>query len=197
VSKHTINAIAPWLLNCRGANPAMQYALFLLGIGVLSVDNQGRFWRHATMTRRGTLWLKVPRRAESLSGKGYFRLTLYIPTIGLRSVQAHRVVWTKNHGQIPDEMQVNHKDLDKKNNIPSNLELLSQSGNIIHSYANGRRRPWSVATEWRPGILRISDRSKKELARLRLQGFGAHRISKKLGMSRTHAQRLIDRLETK
>lgn len=197
MSKHTINAIVPWSLKSHGANPAMQYAMFLLGIGVLSIDSQGRFWRHATITRRGTLWLKTPRRAESLSGNGYLRLTLYIPTIGIRSVQAHRVVWTKNHGPIPDGMQVNHKDLNKQNNRENNLELLNQSGNMLHSYANGRRRPWSFATEWRPGIPRISDESKIKLARLRSQGFGTRAISKRLGISPTHTQRLINRLESK
>jgi hypothetical protein len=174
-------------------NPALHYAMFLLASGVLSLDRQGRFWRHATVMRRGTLWLTTPRRAECVSGKGYLRLTLYIPTMGLRSVQAHRVIWTIRRGPIPVGLQVNHKDLDKTNNRLGNLELLDQSGNISHSYANGRVRPWSESTEWRPGIARISEATKQEILRLHSEGNGAHRISKRIAVSKTHIHRIIQK----
>lgn len=66
-----INAIAP-------CSPAMAYALYLIGVGVLSIDRHGRIWRHAVITRRRVIKLPKPRRAENAGTKGYLRLTLYL-----------------------------------------------------------------------------------------------------------------------
>ena len=151
-----------------------------------------RFWSKVVKTEECWDWIG----AVSANGYGVFGSTKDNARHGI-PVIASRAAWHLTFGPIPDGLQVNHKDLDRTNNRLSNLELLDQSGNIRHSYANGRRRPWSEATEWRPGIPRITEQVKEELARLRTQGFGAHRISKRLGISRTHAQRLIDALEAK
>lgn len=46
----------------------------------------------------------------------------------------HRAIWRKSFGEIPDGFEVHHKDEDKLNNKPSNLELLTQSD---HGKAHG------------------------------------------------------------
>lgn len=53
----------------------MDYALSLICQGILSIDDQGYIWRHATM--RGKL--DAPRRAEAVKSKGYLALTLQMP----------------------------------------------------------------------------------------------------------------------
>ena len=37
----------------------------------------------------------------------------------------------------PEGMQVNHKDGNKRNNHPSNLEWATLVGNVLHAHANG------------------------------------------------------------
>jgi len=50
------------------------------------------------------------------------------------TVQAHRIIWMLANGEpIPDEMQINHKDGDGNNNLPSNLEIATPSENVMHA----------------------------------------------------------------
>lgn len=122
---------------------AMDYAKAHIDNGVFSVDDQGRVWRHKQLVSGE--WRDIrPRRAENTSACGYYlRLAMSLPGRRIVSVSAHRLVYEVKVGPIPDGCEINHKDLNKQNNSPSNLEAVSPSHNIIHSYANGRPRPWS------------------------------------------------------
>jgi hypothetical protein len=67
----------------------------------------------------------------SLTADGYMSII-----IGDHSaMRVHRLVCTAFHGNAPTpEHIVNHKDYNKKNNRPENLEWVSQRENILHSY---------------------------------------------------------------
>lgn len=45
----------------------------------------------------------------------------------------HRIVWRAFVGEIPDGMEINHKDEVKTNNSLDNLELISAGGNRIYN----------------------------------------------------------------
>lgn len=184
MAENKIKAIAP------SRDEVLSYALGLVRDGILSIDEDGRVWRHANKTKRGIR--KVgSKRAESATRKGYLCVTLGMPGTRItRSVYAHVLIWTHRNGPIPDELQVNHKDLNRANNHPTNLELLTGAGNIQHSYANGRTRPWSMATTWR-GKPRISTEQIANVLELRRQGLGSHRINKLTGISRSHLECLF------
>ncbi len=96
-------------------------------------------------------------QAGNHNGSGYWQVTF-------REVRllSSRVVWVLTHGQIPDGMQVDHKDGNRSNNHPGNLQLLSgatngrgynklfsrnKSGYMGVSYASDRRK-------WHAGIKR-------------------------------------------
>lgn len=131
----------------------------LVADGTLRIDNEGRIWRCALISH-GTRREIQPRRAETISGKGYLALALQMPdTKRLAKVMAHRLVWETLRGPIPDGMQINHKDLNKANNHPNNLEVVTPAENIRHSYANGRTIPWSVK---RAGLPKYKDRKRRE-----------------------------------
>lgn len=168
-------------------NTALVYALYLLRQGILSLDEEGRLWRHAIIVRGQ--WAQIEkRRAENVGSKGYLRLT--IQTEGkLRSVMAHRVVWEWLKGPIPDGLQINHKDLNKQNNTIDNLELLTGAGNIQHSYANGRPHPWYKTKIWR-GKARITEEQKLEMRRLRADGSMLREIAERFGLGTTHVHRI-------
>jgi hypothetical protein len=169
-------------------NVALHYALDLIANGVLSVDSEGRIWRHAILSR-GTWRPVTPRRAESIGGKGYLRLMLQIEG-RLRGVGAHRVIWSHVNGEIPADMQINHRDLNKQHNAPENLELVTAAGNIQHSYANGRARPWHLAQTWRAGRAKLSPAQIAEARAMRRYGAALKDIANHLGIAISHAHRI-------
>lgn len=174
---------------------ALDMALRLLRDSVLSIDAEGKIWRH-TMRVHGRLKAMPARRAENVGAKGYLRLTLQMPNGKLGSIQAHRVVWTWLNGPIPDGMQINHKDCVKSNNAPSNLEVVTGSGNIRHSYANGRPAPWHKAPSWR-GRPRIDTNAAiiESIREQRRQGVKLKDIATQLGASISYAHRLSREVE--
>jgi hypothetical protein len=164
---------------------AMELVLSFVRDGTLVFDADGRLWRHKVGGRPAE-----PRRVEHTDSKGYLRVTVGIPRAEKTChVQAHCLLWTLLHGPIPAGMQVNHKNLDKKDNRPDNLELVTGSGNIRHSYANGRPRPWHKATLWQ-GRPRVTAERKEEIRRARAEGLLYREIAARFGLSLTHVQRI-------
>lgn len=114
---------------------ALLRALAMVKIGVLAVDSRGRVWRRRRILANGEVRPIRRRRAENEGGGGYLRITW---REGARIVQvmAHRLVFAVSTGTIPpDDLQINHKDLNRRNNHPANLELVTQSQNIRHRIA--------------------------------------------------------------
>jgi len=171
---------------------AMERALTLLRDGVISIDAEGRVWRHA-MIVRGVQKAVTPRRAENEGHKGYLRLTMHIPGAGLSQIMAHRLVWEAANGPIPCELQINHKDLNKQNNRLSNMELTTGAENIRHSYANGRPAPWSKidrkTATWREKPM-VSPETAALIREARASGVIYREIAERFGVSITHAHRL-------
>ena len=50
---------------------------------------------------------------------------------------AHRIIWERVHGPIPEGMQINHINGIKNDNRISNLELVTPSQNSVHAYRTG------------------------------------------------------------
>ena len=85
--------------------------------------------------------------------KGYLYFCLNTPLVGVKSVVCHKLVAYAFVGNRPDGMQINHIDGNKENNFASNLEYVTPSYNVKHSYRlglasnKGERHPNSIITE--------------------------------------------------
>ena len=171
---------------------AINHALALVRDGTLSIDADGCVWRCFVIVH-GERRPVTPRRAENVGGKGYLRVTLQLPLGRLGQVMAHRLVWEAANGPIPPEMQINHRDLNKRNNNLANLEVVTGSENIRHSYTNGRRHPWSVVdretAKWR-GRPMVTPHRVAEIRAARDSGMFYREIAERFGVSITHASRL-------
>lgn len=105
--------------------------------GELSIDTQGRVWRHAA--RRANRWKPgeavsipcEPRRAEHLAGK-YQQVRVMFGGKRIHAL-AHRLVWRHFNGPIPAGLTVNHKNGRHTDNRPSNLELSTSPEQTRHS----------------------------------------------------------------
>lgn len=111
----------------------------LLGLGDISIDEEGRVWRHGKRVGKTFSPYRQPRRIDLPDAAGY-RIVKLTLTSGKRfSTSAHRIQWVKHHNSIPDGFEINHKDMDKDNNRIENLELATRKENIRHARQN---REW-------------------------------------------------------
>ena len=62
-----------------------------------------------------------------------------------RTLLLHREIYAKHHGPIPDGWHVHHKDHDKSNNDPSNLEARPKSGPGNHQSQHPKSAEWHAA----------------------------------------------------
>lgn len=89
----------------------------------------------------------ISENGDIFNLKGH-KICQWIDNVGYKQVKlfkdakkyykrVHRLVYQYFVGDIPDGMQINHKDGNKKNNHFSNLELATNSENTKHGYDNG------------------------------------------------------------
>jgi hypothetical protein len=103
--------------------------------GELEIDTHGQIWR--TAARRGGRHgiRTIPcerRRAEHQTTSGY--LQVRVMTDGRRvNALAHRVVWLHFRGPIPSGLTINHRNGNKADNRPENLEVATYSEQVLHS----------------------------------------------------------------
>lgn len=105
--------------------------------GDLRIDADGSVWR--VSCRRGIKGSAEarsvpcsPRRAEHMTPSGYLTVPAMVAG-SRRQALAHRLVWRHLYGPIPDGLTINHKNGQKDDNSPSNLELATASQQMRHA----------------------------------------------------------------
>lgn len=105
----------------------------LIAKGVFRIDDQGQIWRTGVLTRTLNVKSIPAQRAEAITAKGYARVS-----VGMRRrtlyIAAHRMVWFAAGRAIPDGYELNHINGRRADNRLSNLEIVTKSGNLQHSY---------------------------------------------------------------
>jgi len=79
-------------------------------------------------------------RSLNYANGNYPRITLSSGKRKFRTFLVHRLVVEAFIGNIPNGMDVNHKDCNKKNNYVENLEIVTKQQNSIHAVKNGMLR---------------------------------------------------------
>jgi len=96
--------------------------------GEFEIDDNGRIWR--TRDHRGPI---VRRRGEKRTPRGYLMVRKMVNG-KRRAALAHRLVWIRANGPIPDGMTINHKNGRKDDNRLQNLEVVTYSENMRHAH---------------------------------------------------------------
>lgn len=158
---------------------AIEAALKLIEMGVIEVREDGSVWK---LRNLNTTPLPQPRRLETRAKNGYLAVRVNLERKAYM-LWAHRLVWTVHRGPIPSGLEINHKDGDPQNNALENLEVVSPSQNMLHSYRElGRKLPKSIP---RPILADVAPLAKA----LRRQGKSFAQIAKELRVSQTTAFR--------
>lgn len=79
----------------------------------------------------GKIWgYKKNKFVGKLNKYGYMVLEMYDDNGDKHWKMLHRIIWECVNGPIPDNMEINHIDEDKTNNVISNLSLVDHKTNI-------------------------------------------------------------------
>lgn len=154
-------------------------ALIAVNLGILSVDQDGRVWRHKSGPRHKLSNIQA-RRTECKFKSGY--LGVVVRRDGEQfACLTHRLVWTALQGLIPAGMDINHVNGNKRDNSPNNLEVGTRSENLYHAYKIGLSK--------RSGALTFAQ--KDEIVSLRRQGLAYSEIGRRTGRSISTAWRAV------
>lgn len=124
----------------------------------------------------GKMWSKHWDREIKgyVNRNGYIQVSLKDISGKWNTYSLHRVIWYYFNGEIPEDLQVNHKDEDKTNNRLSNLNLMTPKENCNWGTRNERaaktqslRRKGTMLGEDNPNWgNRWSDEQRKHLSDL-------------------------------
>jgi hypothetical protein len=113
------------------ARPEQVVAAFV-SHGDLSIDEQGRVWRHRKKVGGNhpkLVDLPAPVRAENIVPPG--RHQIQVSVLGKRIVcLASRLVWFLHNGEIPDKHHIHHRNGNKQDNALSNLACVAAHEHI-------------------------------------------------------------------
>ena len=118
----------------------------------------------------------------SLCARGYEKVYIVIDTQKKRTTRVHKLVCLAFHGAAPSVFHtVNHKDGNKQNNVPENLEWMTpkeQSQHSYHTLNNIQTRPRGKGIHW---CANYSDDEIRLIRKLHREGVGYHKIRAALG----------------
>jgi hypothetical protein len=77
------------------------------------------------------------RKLKPFLNKGYLCITLQCDNGESKHVSIHRLMWITYNGDIPCDMNIDHIDHDRLNNVLSNLRLLTPQQNKWNTEARG------------------------------------------------------------
>lgn len=164
--------------------------------GEWRIEPDGSVWRVAkrghVSSRRGVVSKKSlvacnPVRVENFQPSGYRLVRVMIA--GKRYVTpTHRLIWQFHFGDIPEGMQINHKNGVKSDNRIGNLEVCTPSENVLHAFRTGLKT--GVRGE-RNNLARFSDSTVVEIRERYSRGESPIDIGRLLGVSHGHVCAIV------
>lgn len=126
-----------------------------------------------TIDESGCVWNSKGMRVEHRTPQGYLQVRAMVNGVRYQT-GAHRLVWRKFNGPIPEGMIINHKNGLKDDNYPNNLALSTYSDNSSHAHKEGLSDQYGQKN---PAV-KLTDR---EVAQIRLAYSDGRHTMKELG----------------
>lgn len=123
---------------------------------------------------------------------GYSGVTLSVNN-RTRTFSVHRLMWEAFNGRIPDGMQINHINGDKRDNRLENLELCTPQENHLHMRHILKRRqvvpPPRQGSEHRTA--KLTEAQVLEMRRLHAEGQKGAALARKYGINKSTACKIL------
>jgi hypothetical protein len=148
---------------------------------VRSVD---RFIQDRRGQRR---WRKGQLRTIRHNNRGYCQVMLTETGQKPKMFSVHALVAEAFIGPRPDRHDINHKDRDKGNNRPENLEYVTHRENQKHSH-----RMYVAGVGGRMGAPKLNESQVSEMRRLHVAGVKGRAIAKQFGVSEASASMIVN-----
>jgi hypothetical protein len=133
--------------------------------------NKHPYYDNYVVDKNGSVFNRHGKKLKPISHHTGYQVYTMRKDGKQKQVRAHRFVWEAIVGDIPEHLQINHKDGDKHNNHIANLELATGSENVIHRYndlnqksAKGEDTGKAKITADDVRHIRNSEESNKQLA---------------------------------
>lgn len=161
--------------------------------GYFQIRNDGQIWRIAvkgTGVRKTERFIKIQEREmKNKNLFGYIHISFHIGGISHHCF-AHRAIWTYFNGEIPDNVEINHKNGIKIDNRLENLELITHSENIKHSFKYSGR----VANRGEKcNFSKLTDNDIREIRLQCSKGEIRRSISKNFNIHQSQVSRIVNR----
>ncbi len=154
--------------------------------GLYEVSNLGRARRVVTQTGRPSGRIMKPG-----DRRGYSKYT-FTRENQKRMFCAHRLVWEAFNGPIPDGLQINHLNGDKRDNRLTNLEVCTASENMKHAYRTlGIPRPYAPSFGERNGRAKLKESDLPEIKALYARGLSQQKIADIYGVNQTNISLIL------
>lgn len=129
----------------------------------------------------------------TIVSSGYFQHNIHLGR-GMNTkciVYAHILSYLVTNGVYDEGLIINHKDLNKLNNRPSNLEAISTSENANHSYENNNIL--------KAGVSHVSKIRYDEICKIKVlmyehPNWNKSKIARELGLNRIPVTRIINKI---
>ncbi|CAC5339728.1 MULTISPECIES: HNH endonuclease [Planktothrix] len=169
-----------------------RFVLISIANGEFEVDENGYIWRLKRRNGKrygGTaISLCTRKRAENQTGTGHLQVRVSIDGVRHHAL-AHRVVWSHLNGEIPEGMVINHINGTKNDNRPINLECVSKSENVRHSFEVLDRQPLRGSSN---GSAKLSENDVRRIRELKAAGLTQSEIAETYGISFQQVSRIIN-----
>lgn len=150
-----------------------------------SVSSLGRVRRDAAGGRNAK-----PGRILTLhAGKSHYLILCLNGASKRRTFYAHALVAAAFLGRRPDGLQVNHKDGNKKNNRPENLEYCTVAENVRHAYRLGLN---TIRSGDQSPSSKIKDAEIPEIFLFRAAGWKSGETAARYNVSASQIQRILN-----
>ena len=146
--------------------------------GLYEISNLGNLMRVSTYGG------KPRRKPRAKAIKGGYRC-FHLCSAGIRKYRpAHIMVWQSFVGPVPEGLEINHKDGDRDNPRLDNLEVVTRSENIKHSFAFlGKKTNFKPMPGEKNGCAKLTEDDVREIRALHVAGWRRIDIARKFNVT--------------